>query len=102
MALVVADGGRQRLGRQEGGRDGVAPPLELVCERAGEAAAVFDEGVTGEAELLCAGLLDVDGGEEGMAFGGERGLGVFGVAELADAVRIAARLDDATRGVDVR
>ena len=58
------------------------------------------ERVAGEAELLRLLFLAVDRADERAALGGEHGLRVLGVAELAAAVGVAAGLEHATRGVD--
>lgn len=100
MSLVVLDGHGQGLGGQERGLHGGEPALELVRDGTDLGASVGEERVAGETSPL--GLLfgGVDRADEGAALGGENGLCLLGVAELAAAVRVTAGLDDVPRGVD--
>lgn len=59
-----------------------------------------EERVADEATLLGLLLLAVDRADERPTFGGEDGLRLLGVAELAAAVRVAAALDHGAGCVD--
>ncbi len=66
----------------------MAPPREVISDRANASLPMLTESVAVQAELLRGLLFTVDRAEERAALGGEDGLGVLGVAELSPAVRV--------------
>ena len=96
VVLVVTNRRLQRLGREQRRRDGIHPSDEAIDDGAHLPPPMLAELLSGEAELLRRFFFTVERADEGAAFGGEDGLGVFGVAELPATVGVAPGLEYAT------
>ena len=97
MVLGVALCGHEGLRGQERRLDGSEPDFEVDRDGPDVLLAVFAELVPDETLLARLLLRAVDCADERSALGGEHGLRVRGVAELAATVGVAARLGRATR-----
>jgi hypothetical protein len=92
VTIVVLDGRHQRLGWQERRLDRGAPAVEIVCDRTDVSASVLEQGESAEAASMSLLLLAIDCADEGAALGGEHGLRLLRVAELACALQPASMM----------
>src|SRR6266542_782724 len=100
MVLVVAHRRQQEVGGNQCWLDGFEPTLEVVGDQADESLSMFPQSIAEEAELLRLLFFAVHCADECAAFYCEHGLDLFGIAELAAPIGVAAGFEHAAIRID--